>query len=217
MAQKSYKKKIHNKVTVYQTNKLPTGMKISRIMKIIEKKIPKHFLSEVDTLIIADLEKIGTSEGMVEGDTIFIDSQQYCEDLLIENFIILVGESLFSRYEGEINEDKVVDEFIKKRRDLYYDLVEYNNNIALSDFLVLEDNSMMPRYFRKLNFEDVILNVQKYFINYDSCLSLKNYFSHHFAAHINGEISKKEYKELSSKIVELGKMCKENTYYEEKN
>ena len=86
MAQKSYKKKIHNKVTVYQTNKLPTGMKVSRIMKVIEKKIPKHFLSEVDALIIADLEKIGSSEGMVEGDTIFIDSQQYCEDLLIENF-----------------------------------------------------------------------------------------------------------------------------------
>lgn len=186
-------------------------------MKIIEKKIPKHFLSEVDALIIADLEKIGSSEGMVEGDTIFIDSQQYCEDLLIENFIILVGESLFSRYEGDINEDKVVDEFIKKRRDLYYDLIEYDNNIALSDFLVLEENNMMPRYFRKLNFEDVMLNVQKYFINYDSCLSLKNYFSHHFAAHISGEISKKEYKELSSKIVELGKMCKENTYYEEKN
>ena len=88
MAQKYYKKKIHDKVVVYQTKKLPVGMKISRIMKIIEKRVPRYFLSEIEALVIADIEKISSLDGVLEGDTIFMSNEQYCEDLLVDTFMI---------------------------------------------------------------------------------------------------------------------------------
>jgi len=222
LAQKSYKKKIHNKVTIYQTKKMPVGMKVSRIMKIIEKRIPKHFLSEIDTVVIADISKISSFEnssldGVLEGDTIFVNSEQYCEDLLVDTFAILVGESLFARHEGVISSETLITEFIKKRRDLYYDLLVCHRDLALSDFLGLDHPYLLKRALRKVDFEDAICNIQKHFVNYDSCLSFKNYFSHHFAAILSGNIRRKEYSELSNAMASVENICKENKKNEKEN
>lgn len=214
MAQKSYKKRIHDNIVVYQTSKLPTGMRMSRIMKVIEKKVPKHFLSEVESLIIADISNITSEERMLEGNTIFISNEHYCEDLLIENFVISVGESLFNKYDHMIYDRKIKDEFIEKRRDLYYDLVEIYRDIAFSDFLNLDSPKDFSRITRRMNFDDVIYSTQKYFVNYDSCLSLKNYFSHLFNSFIERELDKKNFKAFDLVVREVGKRCKENKDYE---
>jgi len=210
LAQKSYKKKIHDKVMVYQTKKLPTGMKISRIMKSIEKTIPSHFLSEVEALIIADLAKITKEERLLEGDTIFISNEHYCEPLLVENFTLTVGESLYKKYNYVFCDDLLKKEFLIKRRDLYYDLIGFTPNLALSDFLNTESPSDFVRSIRKIEFEDVLSNTQKYFVNYESSLSLENYFSHLFNAHMCGQIRKRDYKNFLSIIKDIEKMCKEN-------
>lgn len=215
MAQKSYKKRIHNNITVYQTNKLPTGMRMSRIMKIIEKKIPKHFLNEIESLVIADISNITHEEKILEGNTIFISNEHYCEDILIENFIIAVGESLFNKYGYMIYDRKIKDEFIKKRKDLYYDLVEVYKDIALSDFLSLDEPRDFTRTVRKIDFDDVIYNTQKHFVNYDSSLSLKNYFAHLFNSFIEQELDKKSFKAFEKVVQEVSHICKENRDYEQ--
>jgi hypothetical protein len=217
LAQKSYKKKIHNSITVYQANKLPTGMKMSRIMKIIEKKIPSYFLSEIESLIIADISKITEDEHLLEGNTIFISNEHYCEDLLIENFIIAAGESLFDKYEHLIYDKELEKEFLEKRRDLYYDLVKIYKKIALSDFLILEMSGEFTKSMKKIDFNDVIYNTQKYFINYDSCLSIKNYFSHLFNSYLEKNIEKKKFQGFMEIINKVRKTCKENTNYEQNN
>jgi len=215
LAQKSYKKKIHNNILVYQTNKLPTGMRMSRIMKIIEKKVPKHFLKEIESLVIADISKFTDEERMLEGNTVFISNEHYCEDLLIENFIITVGESLFNKYDYMIYDRKIKDEFIEKRRDLYYDLVEIHKDIAFSDFLSLDAPHDFTRAIRKLDFDDVIYNTQKHFVNYDSSLSLKNYFSHLFNSFIERELDKRSFKAFDLVVREVGRKCKENKDHEQ--
>ena len=217
MAQKSYKKKIHNNVTVYQANKLPTGMKMSRIMRVIEKKIPAYYLRGVESLVIADISKLTPEEKMVEGNTIFISNEHYCEDLLIENFIISVGETLFAEVEGVKEFEDFEQEFLFKRRDLYYDLAKSYDNIAFSDFLSLEISQGFTKSIRKINFDDVIYSTQKYFVNYDSCLSLKKYFSHLFFFHLDKEIDKRKFKAFRTVMNKVRKICKEKIKNEENN
>lgn len=210
MAQKSYRKKIHDKITVYQTKRLPTGMKISRIMRMIEKTIPAHFLSEIETLVIADLGKITKEERMLEGETIFISNEHYCEPLLVENFTLSVGESLFKKYSHLVYDDTLVKEFILKRKDLYYELVKVVPHIALSDFLSTEKSADFNRSLKKLQFEDVLIGTQKYFVNYESSLSLENYFSHLFNAHVCGELEGENYTNFTSILKDIEELCKEN-------
>ncbi len=190
---------------------------MSRIMKIIEKKIPSYFLFEIESLIIADISKITENEHLLEGNTIFISNEHYCEDLLIENFIIAIGESLFNKYEYMIYDEKLEKEFLEKRRDLYYDLIGVYKKIALSDFMILEHSPIFTKSIKKIDFNDVIFNTQKHFINYDSCLSLKNYFSHLFNSCLEKNIEKKKYQGFMKIINKVRKDCKENTNNEQNN
>ena len=217
MAQKSYKKKIHDNITVYQTDKLPTGMKVSRIMRIIEKKIPSYFLSEIESFIIADISKFTGEDKMLEGNTIFVSNEHYCEDLLIENFILSVGESLYRKYSHLVYRNPMTEEFVKKRRDLYYDLTKYSSSIALSDFLDLESTKTFERSIRKIEFEDVLISTQKHFVNYESSLSYINYFSHLFNAHMSGSIKKRDYKNFLSTLKDIENLCKEKIENEQIN
>ena len=192
-------------------------MKMSRMMKIIEKKVPFCYFGEIETLIIADISKITSEEGLVEGNTVFISNEHYCEDLLIENFIISVGETLYDKYEHIICQEEFTQEFFEKKRDLYYDLVDIYKNMALSDFLSLEVSPEFVKYMRKMNFDDVIYNTQKYFVNYDSCLSLKKYFSHLFYFHLEKKIDKNNFKAFKKTMNKMRKICKEKTNYEKNN
>ena len=163
-------------------------MKISRIMKSIEKTIPSHFLSEVEALIIADLAKITKEERLLEGDTIFISNEHYCEPLLVENFTLTVGESLYKKYNYVFCDDLLKKEFLIKRRDLYYDLIGFTPNLALSDFLNTESPSDFVRSIRKIEFEDVLSNTQKYFVNYVSSLALFETVLIHRECRVNGTV-----------------------------
>ena len=192
-------------------------MKMSRIMKAVEKKIPSHFLPEIESIIIADISKITKEEHLLEGDTIYISNEHYCEDLLVENFTIAAGESLFDKYEHLIHNEELEKEFLEKRRDLYYDFVKIYKDIALSDFMILEESCHFTKSMKRIGFDDVIYNTQKHFINYDSCLSLKNYFSHLFFSYLEGNINKKKFQGFMKIINKVGKSCKENTNYEKNN
>ena len=185
-------------------------MRMSRIMKVMEKRMPFYFLSEIESLVIANISKMTNEEYFLEGDTVFISNEHYCEDLLIENFILAIGQSLFKKYEHVVYDESLEKEFYLKRRDLYYDLCAIKKDIALSDFLILEMSDTFEKSLRNIDFDELIYNTQKSFINYDSCLSLEKYFSHLFKEHVTGTLQKREFQKFSKIIKQVGKFCKEN-------
>ena len=135
----------------------------------------------------------------------------------MENFIIAVGESLYNKYEYLVPTTGLEEEFMEKRRDLYYDLVSTCRDIALSDFLIMEESSHFAKSIRKIDYNDVIYSTQKYFVNYDSCLSLKKYFSHLFNSYLEKTLERKKFRGFVKIINKVREDCKENTYYEKNN
>ena len=99
MEQKYYK--IHN-TNLYILEEITGDIDIEDVLEEVENSVEQHFLEGIETIIVSPYPSEGR---LIEGNTIYIRNDYFCEDLLSEEIILSIGEFIFSNLLGESKED----------------------------------------------------------------------------------------------------------------
>ena len=205
MEQKYYK--IHN-TNLYILEEITGDIDIEDVLEEVENSVEQHFLEGIETIIVSPYPSEGR---LIEGNTIYIRNDYFCEDLLSEEIILSIGEFIFSNLLDESRED-ISKLFLLKRAKLFDEFSKkYNKKVSLYEFMGKEEDKLYIDSLNNLDFEDMIFLTQKYFGNYESSLSLKNYISNSFHLYVTESLNKK----YDKKISKLFDNLKEESYEKE--
>ena len=205
MEQKYYK--IHN-TNLYILEEITGDIDIEDVLEEVENSVEQHFLEGVETIIVSPYPSEGR---LIEGNTIYIRNDYFCEDLLSEEIILSIGEFIFSNLLDENRED-ISKLFLLKRAKLFDEFSKkYSKKVSLYEFMGKEEDKLYVDSLNNLDFEDMIFLTQKYFGNYESSLSLKNYISNSFHLYVTESLNKK----YDKKISKLFDNLKEESYEKE--
>ena len=202
MEQKYYK--IHN-TDLYIVEDFTGEIDIEEVIEEVQDVVSPHFLEGVESIIVSHYPDEGR---MSEGSTLYIKNDFHCEDLLIEEVILAVGDFIYNNLIEEQRTD-ISKYFLFKRAKLFDEYSKkYNKRVSLSEFLDEEEDRNYVNNLNNIEFEDMIFLTQKYFGNYDSSLSLKNYISNSFHLYVTESLNKK----YDKKISKLFDNMKEESY-----
>ena len=205
MEQKYYK--IHN-TNLYILEEITGDIDIEDVLEEVENSVEQHFLEGIETIIVSPYPSEGR---LIEGNTIYLRHDYFCEDLLSEEIILSIGEFIFSNLLDESRED-ISKLFLLKRAKLFDEFSKkYNKKVSLYEFMGKEEDKLYIDSLNNLDFEDMIFLTQKYFGNYESSLSLKNYISNSFHLYVTESLNKK----YDKKISKLFDNLKEESYEKE--
>lgn len=157
-----------------------------RVLKSIEEKIPKHFLSNVDSIYIGDFDffKDRNIQAMYENSSIFVTNKQDDEEDMADDIVHEIAHSIEEMHRHNIYSDgELENEFLNKRKYLYSLLKSEKIEADLTDF-------MEPVYKRE--FDDYLYQVVGYpmlnmlgssiFYSPYAITSLREYFANGFEA-----------------------------------
>ncbi len=205
MEQKYYK--IHN-TDLYIIEDFIGEIDIQEVIEDVEETVAPHFLEGIESIIISPYPNEGR---LLEGSTLYIRNDFYCEELLVEEIILAVGDFIYSNLVEEKRDD-ISKYFLFKRTKLFDEYSKkYNKRVSLYEFLDEEEDKVYVDNLNNIDFEDMIFLTQKYFGNYESSLSLKNYISNSFHLYVTESLNKKYDKKISKLFDNL-----KEEHYEEK-
>jgi len=191
LEQKYYK--IHN-TNLYILNEFSGDIEIDEVIEEVEDAVPSRFLEGVESIIFSSYPDTGRS---VEGSTIYVKNNFYCEELLVEEIILSIGDFIYNNLIDEKRED-ISKYFLFKRAKLFDEYSKkYNKRVSLSEFISSEEEKDYVKNLNNIDFEDMIFLTQKYFGNYESSLSLKKYISNSFHLYITESLNKKYDKKIT--------------------
>ena len=205
MEQKYYK--IHN-TDLYIIEDFIGEIDIQEVIEDVEETVAPHFLEGIESIIISPYPNEGR---LLEGNTLYIRNDFYCEELLVEEVILAIGDFIYSNLVEEKRDD-ISKYFLFKRTKLFDEYSKkYNKRVSLYEFLGEEEDKVYVDNLNNIDFEDMIFLTQKYFGNYESSLSLKNYISNSFHLYVTESLNKKYDKKISKLFDNL-----KEEHYEEK-
>ena len=205
MEQKYYK--IHN-TDFYIVEDFTGEIEIEEVIEEIEETVASHFLEGIESIIVSPYPEEGR---LLDGSTIYITNDFYCEELFVEEAILAIGDFIYNNLQKEKRDD-ISKYFLFKRAMLFDEYSKkYNKRAALYEFLDEEEDKLYVDNLNNIDFEDMIFLTQKYFGNYESSLSLRNYISNSFHLYVTESLNKK----YDKKITKLFDNLKEEEYEKE--
>lgn len=157
---------------------------IQPVLQIIGKKIPEHFLTNVDIIYVGEFEffKEREIQAMYENSCIFVTNQQDSIDDMCDDIVHEIAHSLEELYGDMIySDDKIEREFITKRKQLLSILRAEGFEVSEMLFMNPEYTEQFDEYLYKHVGYDV-LNMLSAGIFYSpyAATSLREYFANGF-------------------------------------
>lgn len=168
-------------IHVYVRDSLTNGLDMEEIVNVVETRIPKKFLSEVEMIIVGDLEEFDARNinAMYKDGCLYITNEQDDANDLIDDIIHEIAHSLEEPYGYVIYGDKkLASEFLNKRRELRNILWQYDYKTQLSFFLDTEYNIEFDDFLlNKVGYDKLSILMQGLFISPYAATSLREYFA----------------------------------------
>ena len=168
-------------INVYVKDPLTNGLDMEEIISVVEDRIPHHFLSEVEMIIVGDLEEFEDRDinAMYKDGCLYITNQQEDAADLIDDIIHEVAHSLEEPYGLDIYGDKKLEtEFINKRGELRNILWQRDFKAQLSFFMNTEyDPEFDDFLLNKIGYDKLSIFMQGLFISPYAATSLREYFA----------------------------------------
>ena len=168
-------------INVYVKDPLTNGLDMEEIIDVVENRIPHHFLSEVEMIIVGDLEEFEDRDinAMYKDGCLYITNQQDDAADLIDDIIHEVAHSLEEPYGLDIYGDKKLEtEFINKRGQLRNILWQRDFKAQLSFFMNTEyDPEFDDFLLNKIGYDKLSILMQGLFISPYAATSLREYFA----------------------------------------
>ena len=209
-------------VMVYIKDELSPQVDIDRVIKTIEKKIPKLFFFNIEVVYVGDFDEFYKDNrnfnAMYEDGALYVSNHQDDEEDMIDDIVHEIGHAAEDLYREEIYADNTIkNEFLGKRKRLYQTLKHEDLNPTYKKFLQTTYDRELDKYF----YEEVgyatmaSVSVGLFYSPY-AVTSLREYFANGFE---NFFLSDSNYlKDISpllyKKINNLVDKAEQERYYE---
>ena len=179
-------KKVNNFYTsagihVYIKDPLTNGLDMEEIVSVVENRIPKKFLTEVEMIIVGDLEEFEDRKinAMYKDGCLYITNEQDDADDLIDDIIHEIAHSLEEPFGLKIYGDKKLSsEFLNKRGQLRNILLQHGLKTQLNFFMNTEyDIEFDDFLLNKVGYDKLSILMQGLFISPYAATSLREYFA----------------------------------------
>jgi len=157
------------------------SVNIQRVVNCVESSVPPHLMDEVEMVVVGWFEEfeersIGAfyKDGALYLSHLQDDENEMCEDVVHE-----VAHSLEGPYGYEIYSDqKLKDEFLRKRQHLYDILWAQGYRIPKSVFMDTEYNKDFDMFlYEKIGYDNLFELTKGLFITPYAATSLREYFA----------------------------------------
>ena len=168
-------------IHVYIKDPLTNGLDMEEIVSVVENRIPKKFLIEVEMIIVGDLEEFKDRKinAMYKDSCLYITNEQDDADDLIDDIIHEIAHSLEEPFGLEIYGDKKLSsEFLNKRGQLRSILWQHDFKTQLNFFMNTEyDIEFDDFLLNKVGYDKLSILMQGLFISPYAATSLREYFA----------------------------------------
>ena len=168
-------------IHVYVKDPLTNGLDMEEIVGVVENRIPKKFLAEVEMMIVGDLEEFEDRKinAMYKDGCLYITYEQDDADDLIDDIIHEIAHSLEEPFGLEIYGDKKLSsEFLNKRGQLRNILWAHDFKTQLNFFMNTEyDIEFDDFLLNKVGYDKLSILMQGLFISPYAATSLREYFA----------------------------------------
>jgi len=168
-------------IHVYVKDPLTNGLDMEEIVSVVENRIPKKFLAEVEMMIVGDLEEFEDRKinAMYKDGCLYITNEQDDADDLIDDIIHEIAHSLEEPFGLEIYGDKKLSsEFLNKRGQLRSILWTHDYKTQLNFFMNTEyDIEFDDFLLNKVGYDKLSILMQGLFISPYAATSLREYFA----------------------------------------
>jgi hypothetical protein len=183
-AQKNQKEfTLFKRIIVSITDPLPDEINIKSVLKDIEKKVPEHILSDVDSVYIGNYKMLQDRQvdSLYVNGSILITNQQPSDKELFSTIIHELGHASEEVAKDFIYGDgKLAREFIAKRKTLF-NLLKDDYEINQKDFVDINFNQNFDDFAYKIvGYDNLGLITNGLFVSPYGCTSLREYFANGF-------------------------------------
>lgn len=172
---------IYNRIVVFEKNKLPDHISISKIINFLEQKIPKHLFQNIDYVFIGEDPEFEKRKinAFYRDSAIYTTHLQDNEEDLIDDIVHELAHSIEEMYGSEIYSDsKLENEFLRKRMRLYNNLLYDGEKVKQKDFINPEYSWEFDKFLmNEIGYDKLEINCQDLFTSPYSVTSLREYYA----------------------------------------
>ncbi len=186
------------------------GVDVEKVINKVESVIPSHLLSEVEMIIFGWFDEFEerSINAFYNDNALYISYLQDSEEDLYDDIIHEISHSLEGTYGFQIYaDDKIKDEFRRKRMHLHDMLWQAGYKVPKSFFMDLEYNQEFDMLlYEKIGYDRLSVMVAGLFINAYAPTSIQEYWATGFTEFYldsNHNFLSKTSPELYKKILSL--------------
>jgi len=203
---------LFNDILVVITSPLSNDVNIKKILKRIEKNIPKHLFINLDIIYFGDFKELKArqvSSAYMDGG-IYLSNNQISDEEIYNSIIHELAHSIEKNFEYDLyGDEKILEEFLNKRKQLRGILESNKLYCEPSLYLKTEYTRDFDNFlFKTVGYDKLALLISNIFISPYSCTSLREYFAsgfEHYYCSENPEYIKNISPKLYNKIISLTK------------
>tara|TARA_Y100000593_G_scaffold32360_1_gene63748 strand:- start:5410 stop:6090 length:681 start_codon:yes stop_codon:yes gene_type:complete len=196
-ARKNYT--FYGNIPVYVKDPLPDNVNIIRVMEKIEKLVPKSLVRDLEMVVVGHLKDFEERQinALYKDNTIYVTSAQSSNEDMIDDIVHEMAHCVEEYYTNIVYDDMSLEnEFIEKRKKLYYTLAERDFDIPPKYFLDPEYDEDFDMFLYTVIGYPVLLTLSyDLFTSPYAITSLREYFAKGFEEYFLG--SQKNLKEIS--------------------
>ena len=191
----SIKKYIKNKkqnnfnikgVEIFIKDEPPTNINVKSVINRLLKMVPSKLLRNLDVIYVGQFQHLKDREiqAVYENSSIFVTNEHIDEEDMLDDLVHEVAHSVEELYQRFIYGDKKIEnEFLSKRKQLWYLLKSEGFDCELSDFLNVKFDKAFDEFlYRKVGYPALsITSVNLFYSPYGST-SIREYFANGFEA-----------------------------------
>ena len=174
-------------MTFYGISDLPEAIDIDNVVSRVKKLVPMKLLGDVESVYIGQFPHLTDRDltAMYADQAIYMTSDQEDEEDMIEDLIHELGHAVEEKYVQQIYSDnKVENEFLAKRKKLYFLLKEQNFEVDIQDFLETRYSEEFDYFlYKEVGYPTLsVISSGLYYSPY-AATSLREYFGNGFEAY----------------------------------
>jgi hypothetical protein len=191
-AEKSRKEyQLFDDIFVYVKDQLPDHISLKNVLMSVERIIPYHLSKEVDGIYIGQFKDWGERDvnSMFKDASIFVTNQQDDDEDMIDDIIHEFAHSIEGPMGDVIYVDgKLQQEFVGKRKRLYFLIKSEGHNVASEKFMNSEyDEKFDDFLYKKIGYEALSSIAMGLFITPYAATSLREYFATGYVEYLMGD------------------------------
>jgi len=174
---------LHNRIIVTVTEPLQNDVNVKKVLKDVQRLIPDHLLSDVDSVYIGDYEplKARQVQSLFINGTILISNDMKDDKELFATIIHEIGHAVEEIAKDFLYSDgRIAKEFLAKRKTLY-NLLKDDYKINPKSFLNINfDTSFDNFIYKSIGYDNLGVITNGLFLSPYACTSLREYFANGF-------------------------------------